>query len=328
MGKRTSAGNRLSWRAEESERRYTDLAIRRAPQAWRRCLRAFATWLECERKLALSTITLRVASCKDFVAAQARPGGVRTLKRLRVTDVEDFFIGYAKTHGPAATRSMQAAMRLFFQFAATRKWVERDLAGAVPSLRSYRLSGVPRGLDDDGVRALVAASAERSRRDRAIVLLFAVFGVRRGQVSALRLQDVDWRGRTITFRAHKGGKPIRHELTPSVAEALAAYLQHERPDVAAEAVFLRAKKPHLPLGPEAVTMVVRELFCRLDMKSTPRGPHALRHAFATRLLHTGQPLEVIADLLGQRSLESVSMYAKVDHPRLLEVAREWPEVVS
>jgi integrase/recombinase XerD len=109
---------------------------------------------------------------------------------------------------------------------------------------------------------------------------------------------------------------------------LADYLQYERPDVRFEEVFLRAYKPHLPLGPGAITGLVYGLFERIGLQKTPRGPHAFRHAFATRLLHAGQPLEVIADLLGQRSLKSVSIYAKVDHPRLLEVARQWPEEAS
>lgn len=67
---------------------------------------------------------------------------------------------------------------------------------------------------------------------------------------------------------------------------------------------------------------------RVGVTSTPCGPHALRHAFATRLLQGGQPLKVIADLLGHRSLDAASIYAKVDHPRMLEIAAEWPEVSS
>ena len=324
-----SWGTKRPWRAEESPRRRVDSAVERAPQAWRRCVCAFATWLEQDRELALSTITLRLTSTRAFVAAQATPrGGVHALKRLNVSDIEDFFIGYAKAHGSEATRQMQAAMRLFLAFAATRNWVKRDLAGAVPSLRRYRLSNVPRGLGNDEVRQLVSASAERSRRNHALVLLLAVYGVRRGQVAVLRLQDIDWREHRIRFRAQKGGKAVNHELVPSVAEALAAYLRYERPEADFDAVFLRARRPYLPISPAAITFAIADLFSRLGFESRPRGPHALRHAFATRLLGAGQPLEVIADLLGHRSLASVSVYAKVDHPRLLEVAREWPEVVS
>jgi integrase len=262
-----------------------------------------------------------------FVEALGGAGGVRTLRRLGVADVEDFFVDFAQEHGLAARRSMQAAMRLLLRFAAERKWVKPQVADAVPSMRSYRLSGVPRGLSREQVRALIAASAKGSLRDYAIVLVFAVYGIRRGQVSVLGLEDIDWRRRTITFARHKGGKTVQHALVPAVAAAMAEYIRDERPDGRDEhAVFLRARRPYVALGPQAVTMVVRSALQRAGVSCSPRGPHALRHAFATRLLHDGQPLKVIADLLGHRSLAEVSTYAKVDHARLLEAAAPWPEV--
>lgn len=324
MGRRA---DRRPWRAGESDRRQVTAIIRRTPSTWRRCMRAFEAWLISEREMAPSSITVRMKSIHDFLVVQPG-GGVSLLRRLSVDDVEDFLIRHGTAHGPGSTRSMQAALRLFLRFAALRRWVRGDLVDAVPSMRSYRLSSVPRGVDAEGLRALVAASREGSIRDHAIVLLFALYGVRRGQVAGLRLRDLDWRQRRIAFRPQKGGKGVLHVLIPSVAAALSTYIQRERPLVACEAVFLRSTEPHLPLSPTSITQVVRSLFIRLALKGTPRGPHALRHAFATRLLHEGQPLEVIADLLGHRSLESVAIYAKVDHPRLLEVARDWPEVSS
>jgi integrase len=225
---------------------------------------------------------------------------------------------------------MQAALRLFLRFAAEEGWASPELVHAVPSFRTYGLSGVPRGLAETDVWRLLHSlgSSDVSARDRAIVLLLAVYGVRRGQVCALRFEDLDWRERSITFRAHKGGKAIRHELIPPVADALATYLRHERPVRDDASVFLSTMQPHGALNPTAVTQVIRSLLDRLGIRSTPLGPHALRHAFATRLLRAGQSLKAIADLLGHRSLSATSMYAKVDHARLLEVAGDWPEVLS
>lgn len=182
-------------------------------------------------------------------------------------------------------------------------------------------------MDDEALGRLVrsVADARVSARDRAIVYLLASYGVRRGQVSGLRLEDIDWRVRTIAFRAHKGGKRVEHALTPAVAGALTQYLRDERPASNSAHMFLRARAPYLPLGPGAVTLVVRGRMLRLGLQGVPLGPHALRHAFATRLLRAGQPLKAIADLLGHRSLSATSVYAKVDHPRLLEVAIDWPE---
>jgi integrase len=162
-------------------------------------------------------------------------------------------------------------------------------------------------------------------------LLLASYGIRRGQIVTLELGDVDWRGRMIAFRAHKGGKPVQQTLTAAVAESLSRYLRHERPQSDSPKVFLRSRPPHLPLGPSAVSALVRAHLLRLGLGQPnlrARGPHALRHAFVARLLRAGQPLKVIADLLGHRSLSAVAHYAKVDHPRLLEVAGDWPEVHS
>src|SRR5262245_7383115 len=94
----------------------------------------------------------------------------------------------------AARRSMCSAMRLFLRFAAERGWVDWELTEAVPSLLGHRLSGLPRGLSDQQMSAVLGSpwvEGRCLRRDRAIVYLLATYGVRRAQVSALRLTDID-----------------------------------------------------------------------------------------------------------------------------------------
>ena len=115
-------------------------------------------------------------------------------------------------------------------------------------------------------------------------------------------------------------------LTNTVAQALADYLRQERPANDCDYVFLRQLPPHVQLSPSATTKLVTARMVRCGLP--PRSPHALRHAFATRLLQAGESVKAIADLLGQRSLAAVAIYAKVDYKRLLEVAIEWPEVES
>ena len=228
----------------------------------------------------------------------------------------------------AARRSMRSAMRLFLKFAASRGWVDRELADAVPSLRSYRLSSLPRGLSDEQLSTLLGSpwQGQCAHRDRAVVHMLATYGVRRQQVSDLRLTDIDWRARTIDFAAHKGGKAIHHSLTQSVAETLANYLWAERPASNCNYAFLRHRSPYLRLGPMAITSLVMSRMARCGLPR--RGPHALRHTFATRLLRAGESVKAIADLLGHRSLDAVAVYAKVDYARLLECAVDWPEATS
>lgn len=311
----------------ESERGYAAAAISSAAPTSRPTLRQFAQWLE-QRGLTLGSITVRVASARSFIdrvskGAQSAAAGFR---KLTPDGIERFFVGYGKDHGKGARRSMRSAMRLVLRFTTELGWTTADLVDAVPSMRSYRLSTVPRALGDKEVAQLLTSLAGVNARDRAIVHLLVTYGARRQQVAALKLQDIDWGKRILTFGAHKGGKAVMHVLTPLVAESLATYLRHERPDVASDAVFLRRLSPHLRVSPSCVTEAVRQLMVRAGLP--PHGPHALRHSFATRLLAAGQSVKSIADLLGHRSLATVDVYAKVDYARLLEAAQAWPGVAS
>jgi integrase len=248
---------------------------------------------------------------------------------LDAQGIEAFFVKFGQSHKRPTLRVMQGAMRLFLRFAALQGWVGEELVTAVPSLVTWRLSGLPRGLSDEQLTTLLTSpwsSGECPRRDRAIVDLLVTYGVRRLQVSALRLSDIDWRGRMITFAAQKGGKAIHHKLTAQVAQSLAEYFLQERPSSDSAYVFLRSHPPHERLGPSSISALVRTRMVRCGLP--PRYPHVLRHTLATRLLRAGQPLKVIADLLGHRSLAAVAIYAKVDFARLLEVAVDWPEQVS
>lgn len=180
----------------ETYRYYVRSAIAAVSSATHPVLRSFASWLEHDRNLVLGTVCVRVESARWFVEAackRARATGVRALRSLTARHVESFIVAYAKSHGPAARRSMQAAMRLLLTFAASPGWVDDRLASAVPSMRSYRLAGVPRAMPERELGQLLEAMrTERvSARDEAIVWLFASYGIRRGHVSALRLRDID-----------------------------------------------------------------------------------------------------------------------------------------
>jgi integrase len=295
-------------------------------------LRAFARWLEDDCHRTPATVGGQVHCARQLVTAvcrRRRSSGAKALRQLTAREVEDFFIRYAEKNGAGARRNMQAALRSLLKFARLRGWIDEGVATAVPSVRRYRLAGLPQALPEADLERLLAAvhddDLDVAIRDRAIVLLLACYGVRRGQVSGLRLSDINWRTRTILFRPYKRGKATEHTLVPAVAHALVRYLRTERSGVEDdEFVFLRKSPPHVRMSPNAVAYAVRH--CMRFAGVEPRGPHSLRHAFACRQLRNRRSLKTIADLLGHRSLGAVAIYAKVDHPRLHEAAVEWPEV--
>jgi site-specific recombinase XerD len=314
--------------------RQTDLSaqvIRTASAPYRPLLHDFAAWLARDRGLAPVTIHSSLLLGRRFLERIAsRSDPVPTLQGLTVEDIESFFVNLSSANSVGMRRNWRTLVCRLLLFAASRGWVTPLLANSVPAIRTYRLAHVVRGIEDDQIRRLLESVPDDSPtdlRDRAILLMLAVYGVRSGQLQALKLEDVSWQDHTICFREHKGGKPVLHELLPQVAGTLARYIQEARPEVPHRAIFLLVRQPHTPLCPTGIGSIVRDRLTRAGLSTRSKGSHMFRHAFATRLLRTGHPLKTIADLLGHRDLGSATIYTKVDEPSLREVANEWPEVL-
>jgi integrase len=94
----------------------------------------------------------------------------------------------------------------------------------------------------------------RDIRDRAILLLLAVYGMRSGEVAALRLDQIDWASGTLRLFRLKRRQPQIYPLLPSAAEALARYIDTVRPPSSCPEVFLRMQAPRRPLKAGAFLM--------------------------------------------------------------------------
>jgi site-specific recombinase XerD len=168
------------------------------------------------------------------------------------------------------------------------------------------------------VQAFLAAndrSTPMGLRDYAMFLLIVTYGLRTSEVTALRLDDLEWRARRIRVGRPKAKAPLILPLTDEVGTALVDYLCHARPDLAYREVFLRARAPAGRLKPTAVTEAFQSWIRRGRLPIPYQGPHCLRHSLAVHLLRQGAPLKAIGDLLGHRSLESTCVYLRL-HPRL------------
>ena len=114
---------------------------------------------------------------------------------------------------------------------------------------------------------------------------------------------------------------------PAVGEAILVYLRRGRPHTGSRRVFLSTRPPFPPVKGSCITSLVIRAFAKTGVSSPHHGSHALRHAWAARMLEEGRPLKIIADLLGHRSLDTTRIYTKVDLSRLRTVPLPWPEEV-
>jgi integrase/recombinase XerD len=304
----------------------------RRPEIYQPLLDAYLQWMRHYQHDSEGTLQVRSHSMTQFLqwlGPEATPEG---LLRLTAERIEKFFLRYAQIMGRSARHSMQSALRSFLRFCLHQGYIEQPLDLAVPTLRTYRLATVPRGLNDTEARQVLRCihrNSHAGRRDYAMVQLLYTYGVRGGQLRALRLEDIDWAKNQILFKASKHGKDCRLPLTAQVGETLLDYLQHSRPPSSYPHVFLTCRAPYHPFAhSNAVSAIVERHIRAAGIESSSKGAHVFRHCFATRMLHQGHSLKAIADLLGHRHLGTTFIYTKIDFNALKQVALEWPQEVS
>lgn len=286
--------------------------------------RRYRRHLISERGLAAGTAAGYVAMVGPFLRSRER-GGEVDLGGLTAAEVVGFVLAEAPVRSVGSAKLMVCALRSLLRFAHLEGLTASSLAGAVPSVASTRLAGLPKALGRGEVARMLASCDPKvapGGRDLAILALLARLGLRKSEVAALTLDDVDWRSGEIAVRG-KGGSRERMPLPADVGAVLAAYLRDSRPPSAeGRALFTRHKAPHTQITPGAVGHVALAAAGRAGLGRV--SAHRLRHTAATETLRAGAALPEVARLLRHRSPQTTAIYAKVDREALREIARPWP----
>jgi len=184
-------------------------------------------------------------------------------------------------------------------------------------------------MTDEQLRLFLARfdrSTSTGRRDYAMALCQVDLGLRVSEVSALRLEDLDWRAATLRIEGGKSRRTRLLPLTDGVGRAIVEYLRQGRPTTTCRHIFVRHTVPvGTAIGTELIRGAIRRAFAQVEGCAHWTGTHALRHTAATRLHRRGASLKEVADLLGHQSIDTTAIYAKVDVPTLATVALPWPE---
>lgn len=282
----------------------------------------FDRYMREERGLSTHTISNRCWHVQAFLCWLGERGGCLADVRLEQVDA---FLSLKGEQGwcRVSIVSIVSALRSFFRYAATRGWCLARIAEGVEGPRLFGHEALPVGPKwEDVQRLLASVNTDRPKdiRDRAILLLLAIYGLRSGEVVALTLEDVNWEQDILRVRRPKQRRQQDYPLVAEVGEAILRYLQHGRPRCSSRALFLTIKAPFRPLVAGSLHFLVRKRMATSNISCPRRGPHALRHACATKLVAEGLSLKEIGDHLGHRSAYATRTYAKVDLGGLREVA--------
>lgn len=276
----------------------------------------FLSWLKDQGMTDLRTVTpeaareYAVALAKHrYVLGRAEGAELRALKPrtrvMRLLVVRDFFRWLVKT-----------GLLLF------------DPTAALPLV--FKRRQLPRHvLSETQVEKLLSSpnlSKPIGLRDRAILALLYSTGLRRSELSALDLTDVDLTDGSVFVRRGKGGKSRLVPLGESAAKDVALYVQKGRPALTTsttQALFVGADDRALKnfgnrLQPEGISQLVSRNSKRAGLPRLIRA-HALRHALATHMLRAGADIRHVQRILGHSAVSTTEIYTHVAVRDLAEV---------
>jgi integrase/recombinase XerD len=301
-------------------------AVMAEPTELDRLVHDYREYLLRERGLTAGSVRRYGDIARRFL--RSRVGDNGNPMQLSAGDATAFVLEASKRYGTGTVKYFVTVLRSLLRYLYLHGQIEADLSGALPAVAGWRLQSLPRALDPDQVRRLLRSCDRRrqvGRRDYAVLLLMVRLGLRRGEVAALTLEDVDWREGELRVRG-KGAREERLPLPADVGEAIAAYVCKCRPQTSARELFLRVRAPYGPLTAGAVARIVCAALDRAGLPGT--NAHRLRHTAATQMLRAGGSLDEIAQVLRHRSHDTTAIYAKVDRRALRHVVRSWPGAVS
>jgi integrase/recombinase XerD len=292
-----------------------------SPQPFSNLLDDFAGFMRSERGLASITIEGCCFQVARFLTWFSKRH--RKFSDVCIHDLDRYFATRPQNWTLVTRAGAYARLRAFFRYAENRGLCPRGIPAGLKSPAIHRDSSVPGGPKWNEILQMLQSTngaSRLSKREKALLSLFAFYGLRSSEALRLRLEDFDWQNDTFSVKRAKHGRVQQFPLHRDVGEAIRRYIDEARPQCSSHNLFLTLYQPYRPISKTSAFNIVSNRMKRLGIRSRHRGPHAIRHACATRLLQSGASLREIADFLGHSDCQSVGIYAKFDVESMREVA--------
>lgn len=290
----------------------------------------YMQWMTSFSGLAQLTMSHRCDEAHRFFDWLGDRSSREELAFLRVPDVDAYMKDRARLLRRTSLKGVATRMRGLLRWLHLTGQTTQDLSTTAIAPSLYAFEGIPSAIRSQDVTKVLAVTSRdctpKGIRDYAILMLLARYGLRAGEITALRLDDVDWHKEVIRIRHSKSGGTSFLPLLPEVGEVMLNYLQKSRPKTSIREMFIRCRAPYRPFknGSSLYGLIQLRFGLAGLIISGKRGPHAFRHARAVSLLRAAVPVKEIGDLLGHRAADSTLVYLKLATEDLRAVALEIP----
>lgn len=286
------------------------------------CAPQFFKYLKDEKGLRDRTIYIYRYYLRKF-SVYLNMIGMNDISHLSPPILSGLVIEYRNGIEWSGLRNACGVIRVFLRYLHRENILAKDLSQLIENPQAYRLSGIPRSIDWDQVQRVLESVDRRSlagKRDYAILLLLAMYGLRAREIVAMTLDDIDWRNSRLKIPERKAGHSTAYPLSPIVGEAILDYLKNARLQTHDRHIFFRSYAPFAPISGAAISSMCGNYLRKVGIQVPRAGSHTFRHSCVQKLVNANFSLKSIGDYVGHRNPASTQIYGKVAVEDLRTVA--------
>jgi site-specific recombinase XerD len=213
-----------------------------------------------------------------------------------------------KKYAAGTVEIRMSALRFLY-----KKTLKRRDLGFDDLVYPKRPQRLPVVLSPEEVTRLIEATPHPMHR--AILMVLYGTGIRRTEVSLLKVSDIDSQRMVMHIRQGKGSRDRDVPLSSKLLKALREYWRLKKPKLYLFPSTSGHRGPERPISDKTVWHVCKGAAVRAGIKKRI-GPHTLRHSFATHHMEAGTDLRTIQLLLGHAHLEHTTVYLHLSHRHL------------
>jgi site-specific recombinase XerD len=294
---------------------------------WDLLLDNYFHYLKTERTYSLYTLIAYGVDLKQFYFFLDQKFGLKNISPAQITkQTFRLYLGQLRREDYLATSINRkiACLKSFFGYLYRQNLVSINPASGLFSLKTEKK--IPKTLNYDVIKQALLLPDENSPigiRDEAIIELFYGTGIRLGELSNLKLTDVDFVNGLLKVTG-KGNKqrlvPLGEIAKLSLKKYLEVRAEFLLKTILKNVTSLFLNKYGKPLSRRGIQRRVEKYLQLITTNGT--SPHVLRHSYATHLLDHGADLMAVKELLGHSNLSTTQIYTHVSTERLKKVYRQ------
>lgn len=215
--------------------------------------------------------------------------------------------------------TIASALRNFLKSLYNHGYIQHMAWEMLPKIKYGRNAFIPPSWKKEDVKKLLNAIDRGSplgKRDYAILLLVVRLGLRASDIRNLKLHNLEWNMKKIIIIQTKTRQTLELPLLDDTGWALIDYLKNGRPKTKSDSVFVNHKAPYGGFKETNGMQHILWKYMRFAGLEIPKdehcGLHSLRSTLARTMLESGTPLPVISEVLGHESVQSTSIYLKIN----------------